>query len=229
MLTKLIAGIVVTDALFSGEGLFKASKNIYENFRQSVGIKDPGSMPDKKIEAIRSYAAFIDRTHPLKYSNIFGFYIQNGEKRYVLIATAKLGNTVGSYDVVPRLVGSSAGGKDRLQQFATYFNNMLKRDILTAEQRKEVQAALKCIELGKFDQAIDTYFSMKWIAEPVRVALVHIMYHAQDINIASVHIEKDERTGRERVVGLRPNDRKVCEFVYNPQTPALSMWTMAGR
>lgn len=228
MLTKLIAGIEVTENLFIGEGLLKPSANRFENFRRSVGIKDPSLLPDVKIKLIQDTANGLRGPNPLKYSNIFGFYVQMPTYRIIYDAVKKLGGTVNDYEIKKTSL-KSEDTKTRFQQLTMYFNNILKTEILLPEQKKQVQVALQCIQLGKLDAAMDTYFDMKWIDIRMRVALVHIIYHAQDINIMSVHIEKNDKTGKDHVLGMRPSDKKVCEFVYNAETPALSFWSVAGR
>lgn len=227
MLTKILAGAEV-EGLLQGNGLFKPSLNPYENFRQGVGIKDKSLLPDEKIAAILENANRVRGPNPLKYSNVFGFYVQTASVRVVFYAVAKLGGTINAYSVEKHTF-TSAESKTRFQQMTTYFSNVLKTEVLSIEQKKQVQVALQCIEHGKFDAAMDTYFEMKWIDIRMRVALVHIMYFAQDINIMSVRIDHDARTGKERVFGMRPIDKKICEFIFNAQAPALSKWTAGPR
>ena len=77
-----------------------------------------------------------------------------------------------------------------------------------------------------FGFSLDMYFSFKWVDVRLRVALVQIIYHARDINIMSLKIEKDPRSGKESVIGIRPEDQKRCIFEFNSAHPALSGWTI---
>ena len=220
MLTRLIAEKSVKD-LF-GVPLIGLTNQDYKRFRTSIGITEPYLLPDKKIATILEHAKSEHCIDRLQYSNVFGFYTKESDNsRWVFDAKEHYSGYDASHVHLNAIENES-----RRNQISMYFKSVLDKATLGTTERAMAQQAYNACREGHVDQALDMYLSFKWVDLRVRVALVQIIYHAQDISMMSLKIETDPRNGKELVVAIRPKDHKRCVFQFNKAHPALSGWTI---
>jgi hypothetical protein len=191
-----------------------------KEIREKLGIQESSRLPDAVLFAVYGNALRqlgSEAIHNIQYNNRVGFYSflrdddGNIERQYNFNFSVGRWTSHEPLDI-----------ENSTLRLATFFKTLLDKETIP-EHRRYVATALQYLEDGDIDRAFDTYMDMKWIDLKLRVAIAHVVLHAQDINLLTIKYDPASK----KLIGLRPLDKKICRFIFNPLNPGLSFWEAA--